>query len=104
MEWAESWYCQAAILTGHDAVSRHHQKAVNSSTPKLPDFMGYDAMIEEEVHRFFSIFPSQAVGIGDSWERTLEVQQQDQAFKQLVTERFTLLDMPSLPPAVSARG
>ena len=91
------WY-QAAILTGDDAVSRHHQKATNSSTLKLPDFMGYDSMIEEEVHRFFSVFPGDAVGVGDSWERTIEVQEQDQSSKQLVTERFTMLEMPPLPP------
>ena len=95
---------QSAILAGHDAVGRHDHAGDGTESDEfmLPDFMGYDSMIEEEVNRFFSIFPETAVGIGDTWERSIELQRPDESERSTQTEQYTLLEMPALPTNCAA--
>merc|ERR1712166_1176486 len=103
-DWIAGKYTQSAILAGHDAVGRHDHAGDGTESDEfmLPDFMGYDSMIEEEVNRFFSIFPETAVGIGDTWQRSIELQRPDESERSTQTEQYTLLEMPPLPPNCAA--
>jgi hypothetical protein len=69
----------------------------------VPDFLGYNSMIEDQIKRRFSMFPSQPVGVGDRWNRQLKVQMNGQKTPTWVQETYEMLEVPEAPPCEKSR-
>jgi len=75
----------------------------NSKKVQLPDFLGYNSMIEDQVKRRFTIFPFGPVGVGDVWHRKVQMQLEGQKVPTWVDESYELMSMPEAPPCVRSR-
>lgn len=91
---------QVSLLTGVSAMKRKHLVGElggdKDKKAQLPDFLGYNNMIEDQIKRRFTIFPGGAVGIGDTWHRKVKMVLEGQTAPTWVDEDYQLLDLP--PP------
>jgi len=89
---------EIALLAGLEAMQKKSKRDVLGGDQKkktqLPDFLGYNSMIEDQIKRRFAIFPGSAVGKGDIWHRKIKVQIQGQTSPTWVDERYQLVALP----------
>jgi len=95
------------LLSGLEAMQKKGPLGLLGGDSKkkaeLPDYLGYNSMIEDQIKRRFSIFPGTAVGRGDVWHRKVKMQLQGQQAPTWVDERYQLLSMPDAPPCERSR-
>jgi hypothetical protein len=70
----------------------HHLNPMHSDG--LHDFVGIGYVVDEVLHTRFSIFPSEAVSIGSTWERTMLLSDHiDPTVQAVVTEKYRLVSL-----------
>jgi len=95
------------MLTGVEAMEKKGSVGElggdSSKKAALPDFLGYNSMIEDQIKRRFGMFPMSPVGIGDSWSRNVKTHLEGQKLPTWVNENYQLVSIPAGPPCERSR-